>query len=65
MAIKKVPTGYEVRFRVNGCGSSSYPKTFSKKGECERLMRYSIAKFEIQADVKPWLDKSEGHIPTI
>lgn len=57
MAIKKVPTGYEVRFRVNGRGSREHKKVFPTKAECERFQRYTIAQFETQADVKPWLEK--------
>ncbi len=57
MSIKKVPTGYEVRFRVAGRGSRSYRKTFPTKGECERFMRYTIAQHETQSGDKPWLEK--------
>lgn len=53
MSIKKTPTGYEVRFRVNGRGSHEYKKVLPTKGECERFQRYTIAQFETQADVKP------------
>ena len=57
MAIKKVPTGFEVRFRVAGRGSREYKKVFPTKAESERFQRYTIAQFETQADVKPWLEK--------
>ena len=57
MSIKKVPTGYEIRFRVAGRGSRSYRKTFPTKGECERFMRYTIAQHETQSGDKPWLEK--------
>ena len=57
MSIKKDSTGYEVRFRVNGRGSREHKRVFPTKAECERFQRYTIAQFETQADVKPWLEK--------
>ena len=57
MAIKKVPSGYEVRFRVNGRGSREHRKAFPTKAEYERYQRYTIAQFETQFDEKPWLEK--------
>lgn len=35
MAIKKVSTGYEVRFRVNGRGGREHKKVFPTKDKCE------------------------------
>ncbi|QUX94541.1 integrase [Marinomonas sp. CT5] len=61
MAIKKIASGYEVRFRVNGRGSWEYKKIFPTKGECERFQRYTIAQYETQSDAKPWLDKPKDN----
>ena len=52
MAIKKIKSGYEVRFRVNGRGSREHKKVFPTKAECELFQRYTIAQLT-QADVKP------------
>ncbi|RBP78528.1 hypothetical protein EBI01_18090 [Marinomonas rhizomae] len=58
MSIKKINSGYEVRFRVNGRGSRAHKKVFPTKAECERFQRYIIAQFETQADAKLLLEKS-------
>ena len=57
MAIKKVPTGYETRFRVAGRGSRTYKRIFPTKGECDRFERHTIAQYETNSDSKPWLEK--------
>ncbi|REG85114.1 phage integrase [Marinomonas pollencensis] len=59
MVIKKISSGYEVRFRVNGSGSREHRKVFPTKAECERFQRYTIAQFETQSDEKPWLEKTK------
>ncbi|BFM49786.1 hypothetical protein THO17_19490 [Marinomonas sp. THO17] len=61
MAIKKISTGFEVRFRVAGRGSREYKRTFPTKGECERFMRYTISQHETQFDEKPWLEKPKDN----
>tara|TARA_R110000744_G_scaffold30868_1_gene72894 strand:+ start:2460 stop:3473 length:1014 start_codon:yes stop_codon:yes gene_type:complete len=63
VSLKKVTSGYEVRFRVNGRGSREHKKVFPTKAECERFQRYTIAQFETQADVKPWLEKPKDMRP--
>ena len=57
MTIKKVPTGYEIRFRVAGRGSRTYKRIFPTKGECDRFERHTIAQYEAHSDSKPWLEK--------
>jgi len=50
MTIKKVPTGYETRFRVAGRGTRTYKRIFPTKGECDRFERHTIAQYETHSD---------------
>jgi len=51
MTIKKVPTGYETRFRVAGRGTRTYKRIFPTKGECDRFERHTTAQYETQSDL--------------
>ena len=43
MTIKKVQTGYEIRFRVAGRGSRTYKRIFPTKGECNKFECHTFA----------------------
>ncbi|MGO2512604.1 hypothetical protein [Marinomonas polaris] len=62
MSIRRTPSGYEARFRVNDSGSREHKRVFPTKAECELFQRYTIAQFETQADIKLWLEKSKEMI---